>query len=125
MSLTDLADPSLLVGLCAAPVPCGSLAATVLADAGVIVEPDTREPDVRALRTKIELGELDAGLVYASDAATSDAIDAISTGSDATTTYTIVVLVDSRLADDARAFVELVLSPTGQAALTAAGFSSP
>ncbi len=32
---------------------------------------DTNEPDVRALLTKIELGELDAGITYVTDVASA------------------------------------------------------
>ena len=66
--LTDLARSSLLVGLCAPEVPCGALADRALSEAGVAPSVDTLEPNVRALATKISLGELDAGLVYATDA---------------------------------------------------------
>ena len=38
-----------------------------LANAGVTPSIDTNEPDVRALLTKIEAGELDAGIVYQTD----------------------------------------------------------
>ncbi|MEM8707441.1 MAG: substrate-binding domain-containing protein [Actinomycetota bacterium] len=69
-SLDDLADPDLLIGLCAVEVPCGRLAAEALDSVGGDVEPsvDTRETSVRALTTKIASGELDAGLIYRSDA---------------------------------------------------------
>lgn len=69
--LADLARSSLLVGLCAPEVPCGALAVRALREAGVAPIFDTLEPNVRALATKISLGELDAGLVYATDARTA------------------------------------------------------
>jgi len=68
-SLDDLSRPGLLIGLCAKDVPCGALAGRSLEAAGVTASPDTLEPNVRALAVKIALGELDAGLVYATDAA--------------------------------------------------------
>ena len=66
--LADLSRRSLLVGLCAAEVPCGALAQRALREAHVTPSVDTLEPNVRALAAKISLGELDAGLVYATDA---------------------------------------------------------
>ena len=53
-------DERLLVGLCAPGVPCGTAARTVLVNAGVTPLPDTNEPNVRSLVTKLEVGEIDA-----------------------------------------------------------------
>ncbi len=67
--LEDFADPGRLIGLCAEEIPCGRYAREALASAGVTPSPDTLEPDVRALLTKVAAGELDAGIVYATDIA--------------------------------------------------------
>ncbi len=67
--LADLARPELLIGLCAPEVPCGALARSGLAQAGIEPVPDTDEPNARALTTKLAAGELDAAVVYATDAA--------------------------------------------------------
>ena len=66
--LADLARGDLLIGLCAPEVPCGELAAQALGEAGIAPSADTLEPNVRSLASKLSLGELDAGLVYATDA---------------------------------------------------------
>lgn len=66
--LADLGRRDLLIGLCAVEVPCGALAHQALGEAQLTPSADTLEPNVRALATKISLGELDAGLVYATDA---------------------------------------------------------
>lgn len=66
--LADLDRGDLLTGLCAAEVPCGTLARQALHEAGIAPSADTLELNVRALATKLSLGELDAGLVYATDA---------------------------------------------------------
>jgi molybdate transport system substrate-binding protein len=66
--LGDLARKDLLIGLCATEVPCGLLARRALDEAGIAPSADTLEPNVRALASKLSLGELDAGLVYATDA---------------------------------------------------------
>lgn len=68
VGLADLARGDLLIGLCAMEVPCGALARQALAQAQITPSADTLEPNVRALAAKITLGELDAGLVYATDA---------------------------------------------------------
>ena len=76
--LADLARSELFIGLCASEVPCGALADEVLAAAGIEPSIDSREPDVRALITKVALGELDAGLVYRTDIlALGDQVDGI------------------------------------------------
>lgn len=66
--LADLGRGDLLIGLCAAKVPCGTLARRALDEAGITPSADTLELNVRALASKLSLGELDAGLVYATDA---------------------------------------------------------
>ena len=48
-------------------MPCGAAAAQVFEAAGITAVPDTEEEDVRAALTKVQLGEVDAALVYASD----------------------------------------------------------
>lgn len=67
--LDDLARRDLLIGMCAAEVPCGALARQALDEAGVVPSVATLELNVRALAVKLSLGELDAGLVYRTDAA--------------------------------------------------------
>ena len=67
--LADLARRDLLVGLCAPEVPCGALARRALDEARIVPSVDTLELSVRALAAKLSLGELDAGLVYDTDAA--------------------------------------------------------
>ena len=48
-------------------MPCGAAAQKVFAAAGVTAKPDTQEEDVKAALTKVQLGEVDAALVYATD----------------------------------------------------------
>ncbi|MCV2393857.1 molybdate ABC transporter substrate-binding protein [Actinotalea sp. M2MS4P-6] len=126
--LADLADPGLTVALCAEEVPCGAAAAAVLAGAGVTAAPDTYEQDVRAVLTKVILGEVDAGLVYRTDVASAgDDVEGIDVaGADVVRNdYWISVVTGTDEPDLARAFVEYVLAEPGQAVLAAAGFGSP
>jgi molybdate transport system substrate-binding protein len=127
-SLADLADPALTVVLCARQVPCGRYAARVLATAGVAVSPRSLETDVKGVVTKVETGDADAGVVYATDArSAADDTDsvAIPTSLNAIATYPIAVTAASTNRTLARAFVEYVRSPAGQRVLHRSGFTRP
>lgn len=125
--LEDLSDESLLIGLCAEGVPCGLFAREALANAGVTPSVDTDEPDVRALLTKIEAGELDAGITYLTDVVSAsgsvEGID-ISHEVNVVAEYPIASLADSSDPEIADAFVDFVLSEEGRAILAGYGFSS-
>ena len=123
--VADLARSELLVGLCAEEVPCGKIARRLLAQAGVAAAVDTNELDVRSLLTKIEAGELDAGVVYRSDVrAAADQVDGIAVpGAEETAaTYPAVVLAGASAPDEAEAFLAYVRSSEGQAILVDHGF---
>lgn len=124
----DLAREELLIGLCAEAVPCGEFGRQALANAGVSAAVDTREPDVRALLTKIGAGELDAGIVYVTDVASSvgevDGVD-IADADNVVAEYPIAVLTGAPNRDGATDFVEFVLSDEGRAILVKHGFESP
>ncbi len=126
-SLGDLADPSLVVGLCAVGVPCGDLAATALAEAGVTASVDTYEPNVRALAAKLEAGELDAGLVYASDVvASGGALVAVPVADPLPrTTYGAAVTVTGSSASAASDFLGFLESEAGLSILSEYGFGPP
>ena len=123
--LADFADPGLTLAICAPDVPCGAAARQVFEAAGVRPVSDTEEEDVRAALTKVELGEVDAALVYASDVQSAgSAVEGIEfpEAEEAVNEYPICVLADAPNPDAARAFVDLVLSDEGRAALEDAGF---
>jgi molybdate transport system substrate-binding protein len=126
--LADFADPDLLIGLCAEEVPCGKYARRALESAGVTPSLDSNEPDVRSLLTKIAAGELDAGIVYVTDAASAgDAVEAIAIpDADAVeATYPIAVLADAPRPETAAEFTAFVLSAPGQEILAGFGFLAP
>ena len=126
--LADLAREELAVALCAPQVPCGAAAEDVLAAAGVTAAPDTLEEDVRAALTKVELGEVDAALVYTTDVtAAGAAVEGIDVpeAEQAVNDYPVAVLADAPNPEAAAAFVELVRSEEGQQALADAGFRVP
>jgi molybdate transport system substrate-binding protein len=126
--LDDFANPDLLIGLCAEEVPCGEFGREALANAGVSPAIDTNEPDVRSLLTKVEAGDLDAGIVYVTDVmAAGDTVEGVEIPADenVVATYPIAALTDAANPDTADAFVEFVLSDQGQEILTSDGFDAP
>ena len=126
--LADLGREELTIAVCAPQVPCGAAAEDVLAAAGVAAAPDTLEEDVRAALTKVELGEVDAALVYTTDVtAAGDAVEGIDVpeAEQVVNEYPIAALADAPNPEAAAAFVELVRSEEGQQALADAGFRVP
>ncbi len=65
--LADFTKKDLAIVLCAAAAPCGAAADKVFTAAGITPSVDSREADVKAVLTKVELGEADAALVYKTD----------------------------------------------------------
>jgi len=127
-TLADLAKPGVKVAVCAEQVPCGAAAKKVLDAAGVKLTPVTFEQDVKAALAKARLGEVDAALVYRTDAkAAASDVDGIEfpESAGAINTYPIVVLKGAPNPEVAKTFVEYVLSEKANAVLTKAGFQAP
>jgi molybdate transport system substrate-binding protein len=127
-ALADFARPGLTIALAAPAVPVGRYAMEAFGKAGVPVPPATNEADVKAVVTRVSMGEADAGVVYVTDAkaggATVEAVP-IPESTNVVARYPIAVLKDARGASGARAFVAFVLSPRGRGVLTDAGFLAP
>jgi molybdate transport system substrate-binding protein len=126
--LADFADDARKIALCAAEVPCGAAARKAFDAAGITAKPDTLERDVKAVLTKVELGEVDAALVYRTDVrAAGGKVEGIKfpEADKAINDYPIVVLKDATNAEGGKAFVDFVLSAEGVAVLTKAGFERP
>jgi molybdate transport system substrate-binding protein len=124
-SLADIAQPGLIYISAGPTVPAGKYAAQALQKAGVSVTPKSLETDVKSVISKIELGEADAGIVYATDVkAAAGKVDgvAIPDGYNVVATYPLVSVKDSKHADAANAFIAYVLSATGQSKLESFGF---
>jgi molybdate transport system substrate-binding protein len=118
-SLADL--PALDVILADPSVPAGEYAAQALDDAGVTVKPKSLELEVRSVLTKVELGEADAGIVYATDATTAGGdVTAVSIADSPTATYPVAPVTDA-----GKAFADFVSSSDGAAILQKYGFLPP
>jgi len=127
--LSDLQNPGVLVGLCAASVPCGSAANQIIAKNFLTVKPVTLELDVRALLGKVIAGEVDAGIVYVSDvrsAGSSVSSVQIPPMENVFTTYPIASVNEAPNPAAAAAFVSYVrYTPSAQGILRAYGFAKP
>lgn len=127
-SVNDLAKSSVKTALCQPQVPCGVVAGEVFKNAKITVKPVTLQPDVKSVLTQVELGNVDAGVVYVTDVmAAGSKVKGmtIPPGVNASTLYPIAALTHSQDPSIAQAFVAYVLSPTGEQVLKAAGFEQP
>jgi molybdate transport system substrate-binding protein len=134
-SLAGLARPGTRIVVAGPAVPAGRYAAEALRrldgegglgtgfGARVRANVVSEETNVRAVLSKVALGEADAGFVYRSDAAAAGPkVRVLDLPVDVVAEYTIGVL---RRAEDPRAaeaFVEMVLGQRGQAILRRHGF---
>ena len=126
--LSDLTKPGVKVALCDDPVPCGAAAKKALTAANVSLTPVTKETDVKAALSKVKLGEVDAALVYRTDARSASAgVDGIEfpESAGAINEYPIVVLKGAPNKAGADAFVAWVQSDKGKAVLASYGFQAP
>ena len=131
--LQDLARPGLKLVLAAQGVPAGQYSLDFLDKAahdpafGAAYKEDvlknvvSYEENVKAVLAKVSLAEADAGIVYLSDISQEAAnqigrLD-IPHALNVIAAYPIAVISDSQNPDLAQAFVDLVLSPQGQAVL--------
>jgi molybdate transport system substrate-binding protein len=137
MTVQDLARPGLKLDLADKTVPVGQYSLDFLdkADknpafgtdfkANVLKNVVSYETDVKAVVSKVSLGEADAGVVYVTDYnAAADKLGKLDIPDSLNTiaNYPIAPIADSKNADLAKAFVTLVLSPEGQAIIAKYGF---
>jgi molybdate transport system substrate-binding protein len=125
-TLDDLANPDLKVVLAAPDVPAGKYAAEALNTAKVTVKPVSEEDNVKAVVTKVSLGEADAGIVYVTDVtAGGDKVEGVDIPKDQNVTATYPIATVEAGKDKAQAFMDLVLSDQGQQVLKQYGFLPP
>jgi molybdate transport system substrate-binding protein len=137
-TLADLAQPDIKVILAGPTVPVGRYARQVLTNLDtnptlglefsrrVLNNLVSEEDTVKAVVSKVQLGEADAGIVYVSDVTPAVANHlstlAIPPSYNIVADYPIAVVSDSDQPDLARQFIDFVLSSQGQALLTDHGF---
>lgn len=125
--LADFADAAKTIVVCAKEVPCGAAAQQVFTLGKVSAKPDSYEPDVTAVLTKVRTGEADAGLVYVTDVeAAGSQVQGIrfDESDQAITDVVIAPLTDSGNGALAQAWVDFVAAQGGDD-LKAAGFLAP
>jgi molybdate transport system substrate-binding protein len=126
--LADLTKPGLVLSLCGPTVPAGRYAREAFVKAGLKAPETSQELDVKAIVSRVVLGEADAGIVYETDVrAAGDKAEgiAIPESSNVVARYPIAVLKEAPNRAAADAFVAYVLSPAGRATLEKAGFLAP
>lgn len=124
--LSDLARPEVRVALCAPEVPAGKYARQALAAQQLTVRSVSDEPSVKAVVGKVQLGEVDAGVVYATDTKV-DGVEGIAIPSpqNVVASYPIAVLAGGGNRTGGEAFVAFVRSDAGRALLRQHGFVLP
>ena len=114
--------------VCAQGVPCGNATKQLAEKLGVTLNPVSEEQKVTDVRAKVESGEADAGLVYATDAkAAGDKVETIEVAraNEVVNSYPIALTVSTQNKEAAQKFIDAVLSDKGQAVLKKYGFSAP
>jgi molybdate transport system substrate-binding protein len=126
--LADLSRGDLKVVLAAPEVPAGKYAQQALGAQHVTVKPVSLEDNVKAVVTKVSLGEADAGIVYVTDVtAGGDKVAGVDIPNDQNVpaTYPIATVKASSHQSEAQAFVDMVRSDQGQQVLSSFGFLPP
>lgn len=127
-SVYDLRRKPVKLVVCGPAVPIGAYTRTVLRKMGlssVLSKVVSQEPDVRAVTSKVALGQADAGFVYVTDArAVADQVTLIRIPAWAQprVRYEIAVVSRSSKKAAAQAWVKSLMSAKGQAALKRYGF---
>lgn len=127
-AMIDLDRPGISYVTCVETAPCGRVAGALLAENGTARPPVSEEVDAKSALARVVAGEVDAGLVYRSDAvAAGSAVRAVPTaGADAhPTDYLLApITADGAYRADSLAadLIALVLSAEGQRVLADAGF---
>lgn len=127
-SVSDLAKDNAKVVIGDESVPIGSYTRDVLDGLGINIDDlniVSQEQKVTDISAKVSLGEADAGFVYVTDAqAAGDKVKSIDlpAGANATATYPIGILTDSKNQEAAQRWIDLVMSSDGQQVLQSFGF---
>lgn len=123
--LDDLADDALVISVCGEPCPAGLYAAKAFDLAGVMVEPDSFEPDVRTVVTRVGTGEADAGIVYVTDLGTARDVEGVSIPAEHNVVAEYPIALVGEGSERARDFVAFILSEAAAPTLLEYGFEVP
>lgn len=112
------------VAVCAPAVPCGRAAHAYLEQSGLDLATVSEEADVRSVLAKVTAGQVDAGFVYATDAAAAgDTVRAIALPGVAPNVYPLLVAADAPA--PARHFAHWLQGDAAAHLFDAAGFTRP
>jgi len=121
--ISDLADVDFAV--CVPAAPCGDATKRLFELDQFTGKPATEEENVKGVLTKVTSGEVDAGLVYVSDAqAAGDKVDVVQAenASEVVNVDPIATVKGSTNVDAAKDWIALVTGPDGQKLLESYGF---
>ena len=121
-TLDDLSRSDVLLALAAPGVPLGEYSELMLAAADLEVSPVTYEADARAVLAKVILGEVDAGIVYLTDAASSNDVETVRIDEGQSISVEYVAL---ELSDRSGELLQALLEDDGQQAFVRRGFVLP
>ena len=127
-SFADLSKPGLDVVICQKPVPCGSATQHVEDSTGVHLNPVSEELTVTDVLNKVTTGQVDAGLVYVTDARSAGSkVTTINfpEAAGAVNVYPVAVLKKAPQPTLAQKFVAMVTGDPGQNILAQSGFAKP
>jgi molybdate transport system substrate-binding protein len=128
-SVYDLAKPGVKIDVANSAVPVGSYTLQVLDQMGlrqtISANFVSQETDVRTVLSKVQLGQADAGFVYATDARTVPGgvtVIKVPAWAQPKIAYAMAVVARSPNKAAAQAFIDEVLSKSGQATMLKYGF---
>jgi molybdate transport system substrate-binding protein len=128
-SVYDLSKPGIKIDVANSAVPVGSYTLQVLDQMGlrsaVSANFVSQETDVRSVLSKVQLGQADAGFVYATDAQTVPGqvtVIKVPAWAQPKIAYSMAIVSKSQNKAAAQAFINEVLSKSGQATMLKYGF---
>ena len=113
--------------VCVDTAPCGNAAKELAKAYNVTLNPVSEEQKVTDVRTKVESGEADAGVVYKTDAvAAKDKVDEITIDNKGVVNhYPIAQTAKPSNPEAAQVFINAITSKSGQEILAKYGFGKP
>lgn len=126
--VADLERRELRIAVCEPHVPCGAVAERLLSLTGVDAAPDTLATDVKEAVALVTLGEVDAALVFRTDAlAAGDAVEVVPVEETAAVenAYPVALLEAAGDPAAAQVVIDAITGELGREVLDSAGFVVP